>query len=433
VIFPTAIEVVGRLPRPPEVPKALPMIRILAWASVAATVALAPFFLLMAGITLAALASKIGRAGRRPATSGPRARFLIVIPAHDEEGVIAATVRSCFELDHDPSRFTVHVIADNCGDATAALAREAGADVTERSTPDLRSKGHALEYFFERVSRARPDSDEYDAAVLIDADTVVDPSLLRAFERGLAAGQDWIQGYYTVRNPDASWRTRLMTFAFSLANGVWPLGLDRSGLSVGLKGNGMCFSAQGLRRHPWKAHGLVEDMEFALSLRVAGERVHFDPNARVYGEMVSRGGAGAASQRRRWEDGRKSLRGKFRSPLARSRRLGIVPKLCYLTDLYFPPLASLGLALLITASIHPLARAIPDSRSIADRLLIPHGAMAASLLAYALSPVLVMGLPPRYLRDLAVAPYYVAWKLIVGLGRRQKGWIRTPREPQPRV
>ena len=110
----------------------------------------------------------------------------------------------------------------------------------------------------------------------------------------------------------------MMTYAFSLANGVWLLGLERLGLGVGLKGNGMCFSSRGLRRFPWRAYGLVEDMEFALMLRARGERVRFLPEARVFGEMVSRGGPGAASQRRRWEAGRRSLRGKFAGPLARS-------------------------------------------------------------------------------------------------------------------
>jgi len=406
------------------------MIRPLAWASVAATVALAPFFLFMAAITLAALAARLRKGARRPVPAGPRPRFLIVIPAHDEASVIAATVRSCFELDYDPSRFSVDVIADNCSDRTAAESRAAGATVTERSDPDLKSKGHALEYFFTRVDRARPESAEYDAAVLIDADTVVDRSLLLAFEADLAAGKDWIQGYYTVRNPDASWRTRMMTFAFSLANGVWPLGLDRLGLGVGLKGNGMCFSSRGLRRHPWRAYGLVEDMEFALSLRVAGERVAFDPDARVFGEMVSRGGQGAASQRRRWEEGRRSLRAKFRGPLARSPRLGLVAKACYLLDLYFPPLATLAVSLIVVAEIHPLGLANPDLKSTAGGLAAPHFGMAAILAAYALSPVVTMALPLRYLRSLAALPYYVGWKVVVSLGRKSKGWVRTPREPQ---
>ena len=406
------------------------MISTFGWLAALATATLAPFFALMALITAASLGARAKRRAPDDPPAPARFRFLIVIPAHDEEPAIASTVRSCFGLDYDPDLVRVHVIADNCGDRTAAEARAAGARVVERSTPDLRSKGHALEYFFREVPEARPESGSYDAAVLIDADTVVDPSLLRAFHRDLAAGSDWIQGYYTVRNPDASWRTRMLTLAFSLANGVWLLGLDRLGLSVGLKGNGMCFTADGLRRHPWKAYGLVEDMEFAWMLRQVGERVRFNPDARVFGEMVSRGGAGAASQRRRWEDGRKALRGRFAGALLRSRHLAIVPRLAYLIELFFPPLASLGLGLGLALVALVIGSVGPDGArwSLGGPLWAVPGLLVAPLGAYTISPIVALGLPWRYLSSLLAVPYYVAWKLVVGLGRKSRAWIRTPRE-----
>ena len=276
---------------------------------IVATLALVPFLLFFVAITLAAYLGRPRLVDGLPTQS--RSRFLIVIPAHDEAGVIGTTVRSCLALDYDPSLFSIYVIADNCTDSTADEAREAGASVVERSDPNSRSKGHALDYFFTHIPAGNPEAG-HDATVIVDADTLVDPGLLRVFDRALVKGKDWLQGYYSVSNPDASWRTRMMTYAFSLANGVWMVGLDRLGLGVGLKGNGMCFSSRGLRRFPWKAHGLVEDMEFALMLRVQGERVSFEPEARVFGEMVSRGGAGAASQRRRWEVGRRSAPRDFR-------------------------------------------------------------------------------------------------------------------------
>ena len=403
------------------------MLQALNLLYVAATIALAPFFLFMLAIVAAASWARITWP-RRPTDAGSgRSRFLIVIPAHDEAGVIGATVRSCQGLDYDRDLFAIHVIADNCTDGTALEAREAGASVVERSDPDLRSKGHALEYFFTKVPEGRPDAG-YDAAVLIDADTVVSPSLLKVFDRALGEGKDWVQGYYTVSNPDASWRTRMITYAFSLANGVWLLGLDRLGLGVGLKGNGMCFSSAGLRRVPWKAHGLVEDMEFALMLRVRGERVRFEPEALVFGEMVSRGGAGAASQRRRWEAGRRSLRGKFAGELARAGSLNLLVRASYLLDLFFPPLATLALGLIVVSSVHGFAAL--DSRFVTiSRVLRPvHLIMAAIFSAYAMSPSAIMGLPLRYLASLLALPYYIAWKIVVALGRAPKAWVRTPRE-----
>src|SRR5438309_304959 len=99
--------------------------QLLAILYIAATLVLTPFFALLAMVTAAAL---FGRRGRRPVGEG-RSRFLIVIPAHDEEGAIGATVRSCRGLDYDPGLFSIHVIADNCSDRTAAEALEAGASV----------------------------------------------------------------------------------------------------------------------------------------------------------------------------------------------------------------------------------------------------------------------------------------------------------------
>ena len=68
-----------------------------------------------------------------------------------------------------------------------------------------------------------------------------------------------------------------MTYAFSLFNGVMPLGQNALGTSAAFKGNGMCFSTRGLRRRPWKSYGLVEDMEYSWTLRIAGEKIAFQP------------------------------------------------------------------------------------------------------------------------------------------------------------
>ena len=259
---------------------------------------------------------------------------------------------------------------------------------------------------------------------------MVDPGLLPAFDAGLAEGKDWLQGYYTVRNPDASWRTRMMTYAFSLANGVWMLGLERLGLGVGLKGNGMCFSSRGLRRFPWRAYGLVEDMEFALMLRARGERVRFLPEARVFGEMVSRGGPGAASQRRRWEAGRRALRGKFAGPLAGSESIGPYRKVMYLLDLFFPPLVTPGDRPgggLERRCRSPLARRPerPDRRPPGG----PggHGGPAG---LYALSPIGGHEAPGPLPGEPARAPLLHGLEAFGGARPAAQGWVRTPREPQ---
>jgi cellulose synthase/poly-beta-1,6-N-acetylglucosamine synthase-like glycosyltransferase len=388
------------------------------------SLALLPFFAYLGLIAAAALWGW----RRKKAIPARAVRFLFVIPAHDEEESIAATVESCRGVSYDPALYRVVVIADNCTDRTAAAARAAGAETIERTDSQRRSKGHALEYFFEQ----RPHiADEADAVIVIDADTVVDPWILNAFAAALAEGKDWVQCYYTVRNPDASWRTRMMTYAFSLFNGVWLLGQDRIGLAVGLKGNGMCLSTRGLARFPWRAYGLTEDLEFSWALRIAGERIYFLPAARVYGAMLSQGGPAAAAQRLRWEAGRKAQRRLFLSSLLRSRRIGSLTKLLYLVDLVFPTLVTLLLGLLVVLSLDLVA--ILDSRVLGTSpwLLATHGLMALVLACYALSPLFALGLPVRYLASLVVLPYYAVWKLRTTVGRNPTAWVRTPREPVP--
>ena len=195
---------------------------ILELASCLLTATLAPFFGFLGLIVVAGPVRPEVRPGRR--RTGGRSRFLVVIPAHDEEGVIGSTVRSCLALDYPPDRFSVWVIADNCTDATARRGPRGRGLGRRAARPGPPEQGPRPRIFLHpgprgaprrRLRRGRPDRRRHLRST---------PACSRPSTPGLARGMDWIQGYYTVRNPDASWRTRLMTYAFSLANGVWMLG-----------------------------------------------------------------------------------------------------------------------------------------------------------------------------------------------------------------
>ena len=389
------------------------------------TLSLVPYFGFLAVVTAAALSRRLWQRRTASVMNG-RSRFLVVIPAHNEAPNIAATVTSCRALAYDHEAFRIIVVADNCTDATARAARDAGAETLERTDPEHRSKGHALEFFFHHLD-ATGQGGTYDAVVVIDADTIVAPDLLVQFSKALAGGADWVQSYYSVSNPDRSWRTRLLTYAFSLFNGVWLLGQDCLGLSVGFRGNGMCFSARGLSRVPWKAYGLVEDQEFSWMLRAAGERVRFLPGTGVFGEMVSRGKA-AVSQRNRWEHGRSALVSRFFFPILASKKLGIFTKTLALLDLTFPPMMRLANLFLLAVSIHPLASIFPSLYTPAVRLFPIHSAMALTFSVYAMSPFLSIGLPWKYFASLSAVPYYVAWKALATFRVRTCSWVRTQRE-----
>ena len=401
------------------------------WILIVLNIAILPYFIFLLVIGLAAILSRRGP----KATEEPRSRLLVVIPAHNEESGIATTVESCRAADYPESLFRVVVIADNCSDRTAAVAAEAGACVVERFDTVKKSKGYAIDYLLGTLEQSGEFA-SLDALVIIDADTTVDPHLLRCFDTDLRAGQDWIQSYYTVANSDQSWRTRLMTYSFSLFNGVLLQGKRVLGTSASLRGNGMCFSTRGLRRRSWASHGLVEDLEFTWMLRVAGETIAFEPSACVYGAMPSSSGTAAASQRRRWEFGRKEVRWKYLLPLMRTRQIGWWEKLLGFFELSIPTMGAFlslyAVLMVLNFLAYGLSRS-SDGMVSSTVLLSCNLFMSVAVGVYALSPFVAMGLPWRYLSTLGRLPVYLVWKLLVSLRGRPKEWERTSRESQSRA
>jgi cellulose synthase/poly-beta-1,6-N-acetylglucosamine synthase-like glycosyltransferase len=386
-----------------------------------------PFFAYLLVVSLAALVAP----RRRPSPGDERRRFLIVIPAHDEESGIASTVRSCLEVAYPRELFDVLVIADNCSDATASIARAHGAIVVEREHPTDRSKGHALKYLFDQL-RENGRMGEVGALVVIDADTTVAPNLLSAFASHLDQGYDWVQAYDTVANTWASWRTRLMTYSFSLINGVLLRGQRALGLSAGLRGNGMCFSTRGLERFPWRSYGLVEDIEYSWLIRIAGEKIAFAPETAVYATMLAHDGKAAVSQRRRWESGRRDLQRRMLGPLLRSRKLGPFEKLAAVLELEMPTLVTLGstlVALTIANALVLLNSSAGASHRLVGMSIFLNAFSLFGMLLYGLAPFVIFGLRGDVLLSLLHVPVYVLWKLSMVFHRRPSRWVRTTREP----
>lgn len=378
---------------------------------------------LLALISQAALKHK---SKERPLRDFPR--FIILVPAHNEEIGIAATLGSIHALDYPRSSYRVIVIADNCSDQTAKAARACGSEVFERFDADHKSKGYALEYALKKLQLDPTPAP--DAIVVIDADTRVDRKLLQAFGNRLLEGEEWLQAYYSVSNPDDSWRTQLMTYAFGLFNGIWLSGQDVLGLGCSLRGNGMAFAWNALSRQPWRAYGLAEDLEFSWHLRVAGEAVRFVPEARVFGEIISGNQKASKAQRLRWEKGRAELKASFKSQISQMA----VPKFkrwLLLSDLKMPPL-SRWLVLTLSgwaASLAAIFMAAGNNLGIAiGTLLLAVYSLALIYFTLYLSlPFTRLHLPWRYLMALTKAPFYILWKLMLMMSRTPAQWVRTER------
>ncbi|MEZ0310890.1 MAG: glycosyltransferase family 2 protein [Myxococcota bacterium] len=367
------------------------------------------------------LLSVLASVPRAQAYGGARTRFVVVVPAHDEEAGIAATVQSALAVDYPTELRKVLVVADNCSDATAARAREAGALVLERQNNELRGKGYALELAFEHVARENLG----DAVVVIDADSLASVNLLRSFDALLVAGEAAAQAEYGVRNPRASWRTRLMTVALAMFHRTRSLGRERLGLSCGLRGNGMCFSVPLLAKVPHKAYGLVEDLEYGILLGKNGYRVAYASDAWVAGEMVS-GGKAAVSQRKRWEGGRAQQRAMVRPLIGAALAKRSAMLLDLAMDVLVPPLATLGIVLFVFTLLEAALWALSG---FATPGMYLWAVGWACLFLYVVRGMQHSGLGFGAVTALAYAPVYVVWKLTFArVSKRDKTWVRTARE-----
>lgn len=394
-------------------------------ALVAVPVAVAGGYLWLLSVLALATARKAA-----PAAPARRWRFDVLVPAHDEAVGIAETVTSLLAIDYPRALYRVVVIADNCTDDTAARAAAAGATVLERTDDARRGKGYALGWAF---GRRLAEADAPDAFVVVDADTVVSANLLDAFAARLEAGAVAAQAHYGVRNPGASWRTRLMTIALALFHRVRSLGREALGVSCGLRGNGMCFKASLLAEVPHDAFSLVEDLEYGIRLGRAGHRVVYANEAEVAGEMVS-GEKASRSQRHRWEHGRALMVKQYGWPLLGEglrARSGLLLDLAM--DVLVPPLARLTAATVGLLAVTSAALWWLGAGATAAGL---GGFAACGLGFYVMTGWALSGTGLRGLVDLAFAPAYVVWKVTLvlrgGGTKKKEAWVRTTREGEER-
>lgn len=351
-----------------------------------------------------------------------RVRFDVIVPAHNEAAGIARTVENLRSLDWPADGFRILVIADNCSDATAAIAAAAGATVIERRDENLRGKGYALNYAFERSRR----DGWAQAVVVVDADSEASANLLSSIAARLGNGAHAAQVHYGVLNPNAAWRTRLMSIALGAFHIVRSRARERLRLSCGIRGNGWCVTHDLLRRIPYVAYSLTEDIEYGVALGLQGERVHYADEAHVYGEMVTNSRS-AASQRQRWEQGRFKLIRQHALPLfkaAASRPSAVCLDLGF--DLLVLPLSYIALNIIALAILAGLS-AVVDA-DLLSWLWVAAGC-AACLVWYVLRGWWVSGVGWRGLPDLLWAPVYIVWKVFLAVaGRRATEWLRTERE-----
>jgi 1,2-diacylglycerol 3-beta-glucosyltransferase len=364
-----------------------------------------------------------------PPSGGPSTSFTILVPAHDEELLVADTVDHLIALDYPRGLFDVHVVADHCRDATAEIARKHGAIVLENVDPDVRGKGPALRWAFDHLDSKGAIR---DVVVLVDADTSTGRGLLRAFDRRFATGAVAAQAYYAVRDPAAAPAVAMRAAALAVRHFLRPLARCSLGGTSGLFGNGMGFRADVYRARPLTGH-LTEDLELQLELILGDDVIEFVPEAIVEAEMPSTLAA-ARTQNERWEGGRIDLTRRFvprlvRSATARGARRRFT-KLDTAADLVLPPFSVLAAATAASTAI-----ALGGARSGRfGRLIAGVGIVnVVAQVVHVLSALWMVRAPAAVYRALATAPAAVVWKVALWAralsGRTDDDWIRTARNP----
>lgn len=359
-------------------------------------------------------AEQVGAADEAPL------RFVMLVPAHNEEAGISATLSSLARIEYAEHCVRTIVIADNCTDGTSAIVRARGVEVWDRECPEARGKGHGLKWALDRLL-AEPTA-QFDAVVMVDADCEVSANLLSEMARGLRQSSA-VQARYVINNSDQSAAAALRAAAFLLMDTVRPLGKDALGLSCGLFGTGMGFRRELLQRHRWNVASLAEDAEYHSTLVLAGERVRFAPEAWVASSMPVSLTAGA-EQQARWEGGKVDLLRRWTVPLlGRFVRRGDLGALHAGLEQMVPPQSLLTLGGAATGLIALTVR----SKYVAALAVLTLMGQAI----FTLGGLLLVRAPTHIFRALGLAPVLIVRKAILYrhlvAGRGPTAWVRTKR------
>jgi len=392
-------------------------------AVLAGVVSLPAFSLLV--LTLAA-----GRRPPAPDAPGPSAsavspRVAVLVPAHNESANVLPTIACLLPQMREQDRLVV--VADNCQDDTAALARGAGALVIERQDAVLRGKGYALAHGVDYL-RADPP----DVVMVVDADCVVSPGAVARIAGESAATGCPVQMLNLMHaHAGAGVRLRILEFAMVVKNLVRPLGSFRLGGACHLMGTGMALPWPLMSTAKLATGHVAEDMKLGVELAMAGHPARFCLDAEISSAFPDDSQT-ARTQKSRWEHGHlATLTEELPRMLGMAMRSGQRALWILALDLLIPPLALyvlvLGLALVLAGA--------------AAGLVGPVFGPAAWVLAVAAGAlVTAVGLAWwRYGRHLLSAgellstPMYAIWKVPVYLAyllRRRSGWVRTRRKSE---
>lgn len=347
-------------------------------------------------------------------------KIAILIPAHNEAVCIGATLKTLLPLTE---QHRLVVIADNCNDETASIARSFGVTVIERQDTELLGKGYALDYGLRFIAAEPP-----DVVVFVDADCIVQSGAIETIACQAMAVAKPIQATYLMEQPvNPKPKDAVSALAFMVKNLVRPGGLQRLGLPCLLTGTGMAFPWSIIQSVTLASGNIVEDMQLALDLAIAGSAPQFCPDAIVIGRLPAQNVA-ATTQRTRWEHGHLQT---LITQVPRLFNASIEQKrfdlLALALDMSVPPLSFLVMIWLAATGLAVFAATLGISQ-IPAIILCLEGLLIFISIVGAWAKFGRADLPALTLLSV---PFYILWKIPLYFSfllRRQTKWVRTERD-----
>ena len=240
--------------------------------------------------------------GEQKFTAKTQHKFAAVISARNERDVIGNLIASIKSQNYPKDKLDVFVIADNCDDDTAQVARDAGAIVYERFNKTQVGKGYALDWLFKIIKKDHADAG-YEGYMIFDADNVLDKNYVKEMNKVFDNGYDCLTSYRNSKNFDDNW--------ISAGYSIWFLRearyLNNSrmqlGTSCAVSGTGFLVSSKIIEENGgWIHHLLTEDIEFTCDSVTKGVKIGYAAKAMLYDEQPTTFKQ-SYTQRLRWAKG----------------------------------------------------------------------------------------------------------------------------------
>lgn len=228
--------------------------------------------------------------------------YAVIISARNESKVVGNLIESIKKQNYPGELVDVYVVADNCTDNTAEVAKEAGAIVYERSNMMQRGKGYALDYIF-KIIQASDNRDKYDGYFVFDADNLLDPNYIAEMNKVFDNGYRVITSYRNSKNYDTNWISSGYSLWFLREARYLNNSRMMLGTSCAISGTGFLLHKDIIKENNgWKHHLLTEDIEFSVDSVIHGEKIGYCGKAIVYDEQPTKFSQ-SWNQRLRWSKG----------------------------------------------------------------------------------------------------------------------------------